>query len=315
MAIDQIGVRNRNHGAGMRPKVRVESFGISGDYTGCEAAGIESAKRAIEHCFSRSAYRREDVDLVLFCGVYRAGFVFEPAIAALLAREVGITHDTGAGGGRKPIFAFDVFNGSSGFLSACGIAAQMISSGKGKTALIVASESKGSLNDDSAKMRKIAETASAALLDQSSSEGPGFESFLFRNFPQYQHYFTSRLWVEPGVTEIRYQTNGDISEAYLQAISQTLPDFQARERLDLSTVAFVLGPQLGNGFSRKLSDLLKVSPKHFVDVGREDADLYTSSFSYALHYLEENQLTKPGDLVLTLSVGPGVQVGCATYRF
>jgi 3-oxoacyl-[acyl-carrier-protein] synthase III len=302
------------HAHGLRPKVRVESFGVSGDYTGRGATGIDSAKRAIDHCFSRSGYRRDDVDIVIFCGVYRAGFVFEPAIAAMLAREAGIVHGTAAAR-RKPIFAFDIFNGATGFLSACGVAAQMISSGKARTALVVASESEGDLKDESAKLRGIAETASAALLDKSSSEGPGFESFMFRNFLRYQHYFSSRLWVQPGRTEIRYQSNGDISAAYLQAISETLPEFVARERFDLSKVSYILGPQLGNEFSLKLSKLLNVGPENFVDVGRENADLYTSSFSYALQYLEENRLTKAGDLALTLSVGPGVQVGCATYRF
>jgi 3-oxoacyl-[acyl-carrier-protein] synthase III len=315
MKLESSIVSKHQHRSALRPKVRVESLGVSGDYIEGGVTGLESAIGAVDRCFSNSAYSKDDVDLIIFCGVYRAGFVFEPAIAAMLAREARIG---GAGASRatqKQIFAFDVFNGAAGFLSACGIGAQMISAGQAKTALIVAAETKAGMEDSFSRSRGIAETASAALLEQSSSEGPGFESFMFRNFRQYQNSFTSRGWAKPGRPELRYQSNGDIAEAYLAAIAQIVPDFQANERFDLSKVSFVLGPQLGKNFSHRLSKVLDLPAERLVDVGREDEDLFTSSFSYGLHYLERNRLAKPGNLVLTLSVGLGVQVGCATYRF
>jgi 3-oxoacyl-[acyl-carrier-protein] synthase III len=314
MKIESSVVSKHQH-RGLRPKVRVESLGISADCIKGRLEGLESAIRAVDHCFSRSVYSKADVDLIIFCGVYRAGFVFEPAIAAMLAREAGIGGANESRAAQKQIFAFDVFNGAAGFLSACGIVAQMISAAQAKTALIVAAETKAGMEDSFSRSRGIAETASAALLVQSSSEGPGFESFMFRNFNQFQHCFTSRGWAKPGRPELRYQSSGDIAEAYLAAIAQTVPDFQANERCDLSTVSFILGPQLGRKFSHRLSKILNVPADYLVDLGRGDEELFTSSFSYGLHHLERNGLVKPGDLALSLSVGPGVQVGCATYRF
>jgi 3-oxoacyl-[acyl-carrier-protein] synthase III len=36
---------------------------------------------------------------------------------------------------------------------------------------------------------------------------------------------------------------------------------------------------------------------------------------YALDHALRHQLVSPGDIGLIVSVGSGVQVGCATYRF
>jgi 3-oxoacyl-[acyl-carrier-protein] synthase III len=298
-----------------RPKVRVESVGMMTRDSRARMTDIESAKNAIDHCLCRSGYTREQIDLVVFCGVYRSGFVFEPAIASLLACEAGIANEAGSDTASKRAFAFDVFNGALGFLSACTIAAQMIAAGSYRTALIVASETDGDLEDGAMNFRGVTKTASAVILDQSKGEGPGFEAFSFRNFPEYEHAFEARAWVRPGKTELRYKTSGDIHEAYLECIERAVPDFLARERLELSQIAFILGPQLGPGFSRRLGSVFNFPENRIVDIGRDGEDLFTSSFPYALHHLYEKGLVRPGDLALAVAVGPGIQVGCAAYRF
>jgi len=300
--------------ANSQPKVRVESVGVIAGWSRGRT-DIESAKNAIDDCFDKSSYTKEQIELVVFCGVYRSGFVFEPAIASLLAWEVGIATEDRSDTAPKRAFAFDVFNGALGFLSACSIAAQMITAGSYSTALIAASEGEGDLELGYMNLRGVTETASAVVLDQSKGEGPGFEAFLFRNFPEFQHAGAARLWVRPGKTELRYKTNGKILEAYLECIQRTLADFLARERLDLSQIAFILGPQLGPRFSRRLSSVFNFPESRIVDIGRDGEDLFTSSFPYALHHLHEKRLVKPDDLTLVVAVGPGIQVGCATYRF
>ena len=44
-------------------------------------------------------------------------------------------------------------------------------------------------------------------------------------------------------------------------------------------------------------------------------DLYTSSLPHAADHAIRRQLVHPGDLALMLSVGSGIQVGCALYQF
>jgi 3-oxoacyl-[acyl-carrier-protein] synthase III len=298
---------------GRRSKVRVESIGAVPDGLSSRMTDREAAKRAVEYCLSKSVYKKEEIDLVVFCGVYRSDFVFEPAIATLIAREVGIGSERCSEDWRGRAFAFDVFNGALGFLTACVISAQMIETGQYKTALIVASE--GGLDNESMRLRGITETASAAILDAAKGDGAGFEAFSFQNFPKYEQAFVSQLWVQPGKAELRYEASGDISDAYLECIGEGVAKFLARQQIDLSLLSFIIGPQLGSNFSRRLSTLLDFPENQIVSVGGDGADLFTSSFSYGMHYLEERGRVRSGDLALTVAVGPGLQVGCATYRF
>ena len=57
-----------------------------GDSQGDDRAGDGGGK----DCLSHSAHSRQDVGLLLYAGVYRDEFLLEPAIAALLAGELGL---------------------------------------------------------------------------------------------------------------------------------------------------------------------------------------------------------------------------------
>ncbi len=58
---------------------------------------------------------------------------------------------------------------------------------------------------------------------------------------------------------------------------------------------------------------MNISRDKFVDVARKD--LFTSSLPYSLEHIREQHLVKPGDIGLIITVGSGIQVGCATYYF
>ena len=60
---------------------------------------------------------------------------------------------------------------------------------------------------------------------------------------------------------------------------------------------------------------MNVSPDKFVDVVKGRGDFFTSSFPFAFQYTQKNNLIKEGDIGLIISVGSGIQVGCAIYNF
>jgi len=51
---------------------------------------IALAKHAMERCLDKSVVEKNDVGLLIFCGVYRTDFVCEPAVAALIAGAIDI---------------------------------------------------------------------------------------------------------------------------------------------------------------------------------------------------------------------------------
>jgi 3-oxoacyl-[acyl-carrier-protein] synthase III len=96
--------------------------------------------------------------LIMFAGVYRNDFLCEPAVAALLAGELGINSDTRSPDDKRT-FVFDVFNGALGFLNACHVAVQMIRVGKHKNVMVVASEIENNTVVQPDRLLGIKETA------------------------------------------------------------------------------------------------------------------------------------------------------------
>jgi 3-oxoacyl-[acyl-carrier-protein] synthase III len=94
-----------------------------------------------------------------------------------------------------------------------------------------------------------------------------------------------------------------------------------RELLEMETVkatdiALVLPPALLScGSIDILSEQLKIDRDRFAHVTDPGKDLFTSSLSYALDAVRSRELAKPGDIGLLISVGAGIDVGCALYYF
>jgi 3-oxoacyl-[acyl-carrier-protein] synthase III len=275
---------------------------------------LESAREAMENCLAGSSYQRSDIDLLIFCGVYRSGFVFEPAIASLLARDFCLAAENPSRSSVPKMLAFDVFNGSTGFLWACNIAAQLLKLNSHHAAMVVASEFPH-VSGEAVNPRAIAHTASAAILHRVVGNGPGFADFMFHNFFEYRNAFASRLWVEPGKVEVKHTAQGNLPSAYVECITSALRLFEARTGADVSQASYILGPQISSEFSQALGQALGVPTGRVVDLESEAGDLLTSSFPYAMQHLKNSGAAKSGESAIIVSAGPGINVGCASYRF
>ena len=144
----------------------------------------ELLHRAATTCLKKSSYQYSDIGLLIYCGVYRTGYLLEPAYAALLAGELDINATT-TGTNNKKTLAFDIFNGSMGFLNACYVVQQMIAAENCKTAMIVAAECENNLDWFPDDLLGIRETASAIILNADPSNESGFSRFLFKYHLEY----------------------------------------------------------------------------------------------------------------------------------
>ncbi|MFY9767613.1 MAG: 3-oxoacyl-[acyl-carrier-protein] synthase III C-terminal domain-containing protein, partial [Mycobacterium sp.] len=64
----------------------------------------------------------------------------------------------------------------------------------------------------------------------------------------------------------------------------------------------------------ELAARLNIPSSRFVDLAAE-SDPFSSCLPYGLQQAWRHKLVKSGDIGLIVTVGSGVQVGCATYRF
>lgn len=296
-------------------RVRVESIGTLPEEMQAQKKTLELAQAAARNCLEQSSYNTSDIDLLIFSGVYRDDFLCEPAIAAMVAGELRM-NDTLESQQDKKTFAFDIFNGEPGFLNACHAAVGMISAKKVKRAMVVTSEIENNKAAFPTELRGLRETGSAVILDESPDGQTGFGNFVFKYFTDYIEAFTAHTAHRSGKTYMLFEKDPALETYYLQCIRETVNELLSIEQLDIAQIKVILPPQISTSFITALSNAMGLSRDRFVNItGENHDDLFTSSVAYTLQYVREQHLVKPGDIGLIISVGTGIQVGCATYYF
>jgi 3-oxoacyl-[acyl-carrier-protein] synthase III len=292
--------------------VRIESVGVLPLPTQPPSSSLELSCRAAERGLAGSAHQRGAIELLLYTGVYRTDFVFEPAIAAMIAGALGINAEVASPDGKRT-FAFDVFNSSVGTLNACFLATQLIHGHKIRTALVVASEVENAKLVGDGR-RGVTETASALILDQGAGQ-TGFGGFCFRSFTDFRDALGCSVGGEAGVAALSVVKDPKLEAHYVECILPVVRELLEAEGLDPADIALVLPPPLSCGSIDTLSEQLKIDHGRFVQVSGGEEDLFTSSLPYALDAVRCRKLAQPGDIGLIISAGAGIEVGCAVYYF
>lgn len=296
------------------PGIRIESVGTLPNKTGRNADSMDLLYSAATGCLQNSSYECNDIGLLIYSGVYRSEYLLEPAYASLLAGKLDM-NATALHAEQKQTLAFDLFNGSLGFLNACYVAQQMIAAGRCEAAMIVAAETENNAGEFGVQQLGICQTASAIILDTHPAENKGFRRFLFRYFLKSIVAYTTYCDTRNKEPFLQIEKEPTLTELYIECILPVVQEILEKEKLDLSQVAVIFPPQISSRFIAKLGEALHLSKEKFVDAVQGVPDLFSSSLPYALAYAQENGLVKPGDLGLIIAVGSGIQVGCAIYQF
>jgi 3-oxoacyl-[acyl-carrier-protein] synthase III len=114
---------------------------------------------------------------------------------------------------------------------------------------------------------------------------------------------------------LRIKEDENIHDFFIDSIPGAVDKLLALEGLNASQIAIVLGPQLSPDFTTRLSTTIQISRERFVDIATAGKDLFTSSLAYSLQCANTTDILRPGDIGLIISVGSGIQVGCAIYYF
>ena len=296
------------------PRIRIESIGTIPKETAREKNSLELLNHAATSCLKNSSYQPNDVGLLIYSGVYRSDFLLEPAHAALLAGELKM-NGTSSDPDKTKTLAFDIFNGSLGFLNACYVAQQMITAKNCKAAMIVAAENENNAGLTGRELVGVRETASALILDSDPSNRAGFSRFLFRYHADSLDAYTTYCNFEERIPYLHIAKDSKLETLYIDCILTAVKDLLQMEGLDLNRIDMIFPPQISSGFITRLSDALNLPRERFVDVVGEGPDFFTSSLPYSMEFAYEKGIVKSGDTGLVISVGSGIQAGCAIYHF
>jgi 3-oxoacyl-[acyl-carrier-protein] synthase III len=245
--------------------IRIESIGKVPEELTATSNSMDLLNHAATNCLQHSSYHCNDIGLLVYCGVYRSEYLLEPAYASLLAGVMDMNATT-ADGEHKKTLAFDIFNGSLGFLNACYVAQHMLVAGHCEAAMIVAAESENNAADGNSEQMGIFETASAIILDRHPSKKGGFSRFLFRYHPEAIHTYATYCDTSRRVPSLRIKKDTGLQALYTDCIVPAVQEILQMEGLQLSQIAMVFPPQLSSEFINGLCAALDLPKEKFIDV-------------------------------------------------
>jgi 3-oxoacyl-[acyl-carrier-protein] synthase III len=295
------------------PRVRIESLGTANAVG--PTSGMTLAQRAMDDCFATSSYSKDDIELLIYAGVNRDDFIGEPAIAALIAGRFRMNETGGYPIPGKKTFAFDVYNGSMGFLNACYIGAGMIRAGRVKSVMIVASEIEANLTRPEWDRMGVVAAGSAVILDSPADGSTGLGHCVFESFTDHIGAFTSWLVTDPGTPRVHITKHADLEAIYLKCIPPTVEELLKCEGLGMENIKVILPPQISRSFVPGLAGALHVETGRFVDLAGDSGGLSSSSLAHSFLKVRRDGGVSAGDIGLIINVGSGLQVGAATYYF
>jgi 3-oxoacyl-[acyl-carrier-protein] synthase III len=294
--------------------IRVESIGTVPPRAAHEASAVDLGRQAAQSCLRRSSIRRRDLDLLIYAGVYREEYLCEPAVATLLAGDLGINDDVDPEDPRRTL-AFDIINGALGTMNACHIGATLLRMGMYANVMVVAAEIENNAANPARGLRGVAETGSAFILSASGDGTSGFVDFHFKDFSSHLDAFNAHTCKSGSEIHLTIRQDTDLNDLYIRCIDVAVREMLDVAHLKVSDLRLILPPQVSSSFIARLGAQLRVGEDRLVDAVRGDGDLFTSSIAYGLLHAQESGRVQPGDLGLVVSVGTGIQVGCALYRF
>ncbi|QIS23390.1 non-ribosomal peptide synthetase [Nocardia terpenica] len=292
-----------------RPRVRIDAIATATPRG--EDTAVELAVEAAGECLARSGVAKEDIGLLLYAGTFRDEYMVEPATATFVAGRLEINDDPDDPFDRGTL-ACDVMDGPVGLLKACHIATNAVQAGAVRAALVVAAEADPDQLGRAAERRGIAHAGSALLL-AGTDDGSGFGEFHFAVYPEDLDAVSSYTRMHDGAG-LQVCTADGLQELYLKHLDETITEFLVPLRLSVADFGVICAPQISAEFLDALAERLGVARDRFIDISG-DADLFTSSVPMALRHCRDTGRVRRGERGLIVTVGAGIQVGCAIYHF
>jgi len=296
-------------------QLEIEAWGSALHPARTEPDTIAILARAAEDCLARTDTPREEIGLLVAACTYRSEFLMEPAVAALVAGELGINDDREPDDPHKTL-AFDITNGEVGFLKAAHLATEFVRAGLGRRVMLVAGEVENNVTRRPHHLLGIRSTAAALLLRESERDA-GFLGFGFYDEPDLARVReVSGGWHDGGRTVcLTCCDQGDVTAVFLECLLAGVRRFLAASGVDLGEIRWFVPSQHSQAFLAGFAAGLGVDPARVVSLDPDTlGNPQSTAFPLAFTEARRSGTFQPGDLVLVASVCAGVQVGCGLYR-
>lgn len=268
------------------------------------ASVVDLAGRAARGCLARARVSASSIGVLVNVGVYREHNTFEPAMAALVQKEIGINLDYIADPEPAAGFSFDLMNGACGVLNAVQVGQALLATGSTERLLITAADVHPGGDADRDPGYPYADLAGAFLLERSADPGAGFGPV--------RHYTAD------GPTGVEGYL--DTAAMGTQGRTAITVRHEPGHRARLSELAARVVTEYAEEFGVDLDRTLVIGPSATTaadtagDAARAGGEPHTAA--PVLGYLRAMDGVRRDDYdqFLFVSVGAGPSAACAVYR-
>jgi 3-oxoacyl-[acyl-carrier-protein] synthase-3 len=295
--------------------VRIVASGTS--FADGHDGAIALARSAARSCLASAGVVGADVDILIYVGVYRDDNIVEPAIAALVQRDIGMSLDfakTSVAG-----FSFDLLNSGCGIVNAMQVASAYLHGGAVRRVLLVSSDAHPS--GRAAPDFPFAAVGGALLLehdadataprfgrlqvrdgDDGDGVGPGSEGFL--------SFATAGTNGRDHITVVR---DGDYEPRALALLSSSILEYAAAEGLRLDETLIVTSC-LSPGFGERVAAAVGVAADRVLSATGVDRDPLSSALTLAWDQAARGGRLHGREPILFAAVGGGLTSTCMVWR-
>jgi 3-oxoacyl-[acyl-carrier-protein] synthase III len=277
-------------------------------------SSIAHASTAADECLRRAGVEPGQVGLLINAGVYRDSNMAEPAMAALIQKNVGMNLDYV----RDPraCFSFDLMNGACGVLNAVQVAGAFLDTGSAGYALVVSGDAhpSGRVDPDF----PYASVGAAMLLRRTTDGATGFGRV--RTAAAHDdagHAVTGFMDVGNAGTRgretITVRRDADHAPRLVEFAAAQARAHADAAGVDLTGVLLVASRPTPT-FAAEVADRLGIAASAVVTVGSVDGDPHSSALTVGYHEAVATGLADRYPLVLFLAVGAGPTAACSFYR-
>ncbi len=291
----------------------IKASGISTDEN--IHSSVEHAYIAAENCLTDNNIDRNEIDVVINTGVFRDYNLFEPSVAILIQRKLGIS--TGYSSERH-VLSFDLMNGACGFLYAAQAADSIFKSTHMRKALLVSSDSHPS-------RQRVAEfpyahAGAAMVLEFDETSDRGFESFQFKTDREgvagVEAYMDTKMHGLKGRESLEIQVDENYPELLKSFAVKSIEEYLSSLHLSESELKglMLLSNQSSDEFTKSISGSIASYKGAGEGSERKHGEIHSSSLNVAYHNAFRKGLIKENDKILFNAAGAGLTAATVLYK-
>lgn len=286
----------------------IRATAVSADPT--VRSSVEHAAVAAAECLRRAGVNHDQVDILINTGVYRDANMVEPAMAAIIQKEVGMNLDYVACPTDRPGFSFDLMNGACGLLNAVQVAEASFATGGAEHVLVVSGDIHPSTKD--VEGFPYATLGAAMLLARTVDPESGFGPVRTAFAPGavgVRGYLDIATMGTTGREQVTVERDEDYIPRLVELAAGLVTDCAREEGVDLARTTLVCS-RPSPDFGALLADRIGVASAAVVTAGGVAGDPHSSALTLAYQHMDNVDR----DTLIFLAAGAGLSAACSVYR-